>query len=145
MPAGVSLAPVIPFVNEPEIEAVLEAARAAGASLANDVVLQLPNELVPVFHDWLDEHVADRRPRVAARLREMRGGRDNDPRFGWRMRGTGPWAEMIRMRIDVRLRRLGIGRERPSLRCDLLERPGAAQRGRGAVPSPPSPVQGRLF
>jgi DNA repair photolyase len=148
VPVGVSLAPLIPFVNEPEIEAILDAAHEAGARHANYVVLRLPHELVEVFHAWLGEHFPERRARVVARLREMRGGRDNDPRFGWRMRGTGPWADMIRMRIDVRLRRLGIGRERPSLRCDLFEPPGAAGLGREMVSSPPSPLspaQGRLF
>ena len=150
VPVGVSLAPLIPFVNEPEIEAILDAAREAGARHANYVVLRLPHELVEVFHAWLDEHFPERRARVVARLREMRGGRDNDPRFGWRMRGTGPWADMIRMRIDVRLRRLGLGRERPSLRCDLFEPPAAAGRGQGAPsaprhPSAAPPIQGSLF
>lgn len=150
VPVGVSLAPLIPFVNEPEIEAILDAAHEAGARHANHVVLRLPHELVEVFHAWLDEHFPERRARVVARLRDMRGGRDNDPRFGWRMRGTGPWADMIRMRMDVRLRRLGIGRERPSLRCDLFEPPAAAGRGQGAPSAPrhlsvAPPIQGRLF
>jgi DNA repair photolyase len=145
VPVGVSLAPVIPFVNEPEIEAVLDAAREAGAAYANYVVLRLPYELVEVFHAWLDAHVPERKARVLARLRDMRGGKDNDPRFGWRMKGQGAWADMIRMRFDARLRRLGMGRTRPSLRTDLFERPAAAEaRSDGAV-SRPSPRQGTLF
>lgn len=141
VPVGVSLAPLIPFVNEPGIEAILGAAHEAGARHANYVVLRLPHELVEVFHAWLDEHFPERRARVVARLREMRGGRDNDPRFFWRMRGTGPWADMIRMRIDVRLRRLGLGRERPSLRRDLFEPPAAAGRGAGRAVGAAPPVR----
>jgi len=120
VPVGVSLAPVIPFVNEPEIEAILDAAYEAGARFANYVVLRLPFELVEVFHGWLQAHFPDRSARVAARLRELRGGRDNDPRFGWRMTGQGPWADLIRARFDARLRRLGGGRMRPALRTVLF-------------------------
>lgn len=152
IPVGVSLAPVIPFVNEPEIEAVLDAAQAAGARFANYVVLRLPLELRDVFHDWLRATVPDRAARVIARLRDMRGGRDNDPRFGWRMKGQGPFADMIRMRFDTRLRRLGMDRERPTLRADAFVPPATAgaaspparQAGadRGAIDPP---RQGSLF
>jgi DNA repair photolyase len=150
VPVGVSLAPVIPFVNEPELESILDAAHAAGARYANYVVLRLPLELREVFHDWLHAHVPDRAARVIARLRDMRGGRDNDPRFGWRMRGAGPFADMIRMRFDTRLRRLGVTRVRPTLRDDLFEPPAAPARFRAgrivpiAVDGTP-PVQGSLF
>ena len=132
VPVGVSVAPLIPFVNEPELEAILEAAHAAGARHANYIVLRLPWELRDVFHAWLAEHFPDRAARVVARLRDLRGGRDNDPRFGWRMKGTGPWADMIRMRWDARSRRLGIGRERPVLRTDRFEPP------RGPAPDAPA-------
>jgi len=139
IPVGVSLAPLIPFVNEPEIESILDAAHAAGARYANYVVLRLPWELVEVFHAWLDAHFPDRRSRVIARLRDLRGGKDNDPRFGWRMRGQGPWADMIRMRVDARLRRLDLGHTRPALRSDRFvpPRPSAAPVAQ--------PVQGSLF
>lgn len=123
VPVGVSVAPVIPFVNEPEIESILDAAHAAGARYANHVVLRLPWELKDVFAAWLAEHFPERAARVTARLRDMRGGRDNDPRFGWRMKGQGPFADLIRMRFDARLRRLGIGRDRPVLRTDRFEPP----------------------
>jgi DNA repair photolyase len=125
VPVGVSLAPVIPFVNEPEIESVLDAAHAAGAVHANYVVLRLPLELRDVFHDWLHAHLPDRAARVIARLRDLRGGRDNDPRFGWRMKGQGVFADLIRSRFEARLRRLGIGRERPALATDRFVPPGA--------------------
>jgi DNA repair photolyase len=158
VPVGVSLAPIVPFVNEPEIEAILDAAHAAGARYANYVVLRLPFELVEVVHAWLREHFPDRADRVIARLRDLRGGRDNDPRFGWRMKGHGPWADLIRARFDARLRRWGSGRERPTLRTDLFLAParpadptgraaaaaGPAARGRGALADAP-PRQGSLF
>jgi DNA repair photolyase len=127
VPVGVSIAPVIPFVNEPEIEAILDAAHAAGARFANYVVLRLPHELVGVMHEWLACHVPDRAARVIARLREMRGGRDNDPRFGSRMKGEGPWADMIRMRFELRRRKLGMDRDRARLRTDLFEPPVAGR------------------
>ena len=115
IPVGLSLAPVIPFVNEPEIEALLEAAAEAGARHVNYVVLRLPLELRDVFVDWLKAHFPDRAGRVMGRLRDMRGGEDSDARFGWRMKGEGPWADMIRMRIDARARRLGMSRKGPEL------------------------------
>ncbi len=133
VPVGVSLAPVIPFVNEPEIEAILDAAHGAGARFANYVVLRLPFELVEVFHAWLHEHFPDRAGRVVARLRELRGGRDNDPRFGWRMTGQGPWADLIRARFQARIRRLG-GGDRPRLRTDLFVPPARAASGRPEGP-----------
>jgi DNA repair photolyase len=154
VPVGVSLAPIVPFVNEPEIEAILDAAHDAGARHANYVVLRLPHELVEVFHGWLREHFPARADRVIARLRDLRGGRDNDPRFGWRMKGQGPWADLIRARFDARLRRRGGGRERPGLRVDLFEPPSrpvaspsvehGRRPGRGASPGEP-PRQGALF
>ncbi len=154
VPVGVSVAPIIPFVNEPEIEAILDASLEAGARHANYVVLRLPFELVEVFHGWLREHVPDRADRVVARLRDLRGGRDNDPRFGWRMKGQGPWAALIRARFEARLRRRGVGRERPVLRTDLFEPPArppmppraeptGRRAGRTAAGEPPR--QGALF
>jgi len=134
VPVGVSLAPVIPFVNEPEIESLLDAAHHAGARFANYVVLRLPLELREVFHDWLHLHLPDRAARVIARLRDLRGGADNDPRFGWRMTGQGPYADMIRMRFHARLRRLGLPRCRPELRTDRFQ-----------PPAPGRPVQASLF
>jgi DNA repair photolyase len=123
VPVGVSIAPVIPFVNEPEIEAILDAASEAGASFANYVMLRLPWELVGVFGDWLAEHCPDRAARVTARLRDLRGGRDNDPRFGTRMTGEGPWADLVRNRFSMRLRRLGLGRDRSPLHTDRFVPP----------------------
>lgn len=130
VPVGVSVAPVIPFVNEPEIEAILDAACEAGASFANYVMLRLPWELADVFRDWLAEHCPERAARVTARLRDLRGGRDNDPRFGTRMTGEGPWADLVRSRFSARLRRLGVGRDRSPLRTDRFVPPRAPAPGR---------------
>jgi DNA repair photolyase len=130
IPTGVSVAPVIPFVNEPEIESILEAAREAGARHGSYVLLRLPWELKEVFADWLAAHFPERAARVMARLRDMRGGRDNDPRFRSRMRGHGPFAELVRMRFDARLRKLGMDGDRLTLRTDLFVPPAAAPRSR---------------
>ncbi len=115
IPVGVSVAPVIPFVNEPEIEQVLAAAREAGASRASYVVIRLPWEVAPLFQQWLDAHLPDRAARVMARIAEMRAtagkGKVNDARYGLRMTGEGVWAELIRQRFAKACDRLGYTRE----------------------------------
>lgn len=115
VPVGVSVSPLIPFLNEPELERVLEAAAAAGATRAFSIVLRLPWEVSPLFQRWLADHVPDRAARVMARVREMRGGRDNDAQFGSRMTGQGVWARLVRQRFETCCRRLGLGRERVEL------------------------------
>jgi DNA repair photolyase len=115
VPVGVSVSPVIPFINEPELERILEAAQAAGARSAFSIVLRLPWEVNPLFQDWLQQHFPDRAGRVMARLREMRGGRDNDARFGSRMTGQGLWAQLLRQRFDKACTRLGLNRQRVEL------------------------------
>jgi DNA repair photolyase len=92
VPVGVSVSPVIPFLNEPELEQILQAARDAGATRAFSIVLRLPWEVNPLFQNWLQQHVPERAARIMARVRDMRGGRDNDSRFGIRMTGQGVWA-----------------------------------------------------
>ena len=99
VPVGVSVSPVIPFVNEPEIERILQAAAQAGARMAFSIVLRLPWEVNPLFQDWLARHFPERAARVMARIREMRGGHDNDARFGSRMTGQGVWADLLRQRV----------------------------------------------
>ncbi len=115
VPVGVSVSPVIPFVNEPEIERILEAAADAGARAAFSIVLRLPWEVNPLFQDWLQRHFPERAARVMARIREMRGGRDNDARHGTRMTGQGVWAELLRQRVHKAAARLGLNRERIAL------------------------------
>jgi DNA repair photolyase len=112
VPVGVSVSPLIPFVNEPELERILTSARDAGASRAFGIVLRLPWEVSPLFRHWLEQHLPERADRVMARVQEMRGGRDNDPRFGTRMNGVGTWAELLRQRLRKACDRLGLQRGR---------------------------------
>jgi DNA repair photolyase len=109
IPVGVSVAPVIPFVTEPELEKVLEAAAEAGAINAGYVVLRLPWEVSPLFRQWLEAHFPERAQRVMNRVREMRGGKDYDASFGRRMHGEGVWADMIRQRFEKCVARIGLG------------------------------------
>lgn len=99
IPVGVLVAPVIPFLNDQEIEQILDAARSAGAMDAGYVMLRLPHEVGPLFEEWLAVHYPDRRERVLSHIRECRGGQLNDSRFGSRMRGEGPVAELIAQRF----------------------------------------------
>jgi DNA repair photolyase len=115
IPTGVMFAPVVPAINDHELEAVLDASAAAGATTAGYVLLRLPAEVKDLFHEWLDLHFPERAQRVRNRIRELRGGRDNDSRFGHRMRGQGPWAELLRRRFESGCRRNGLasGRAEP--------------------------------
>ena len=132
VPVGVSVSPVIPFLNEPELERILEAARAAGAQRAFSIVLRLPWEVNPLFQHWLQQHVPERAERIMARVRDMRGGKDNDSRFGTRMTGQGVWAQLLRQRFERACARLGYRRERVEL--DLTQfRPLPRQAGQGQL------------
>jgi DNA repair photolyase len=106
VPVGVLTAPMIPAVNDAELEALLEAAAAAGASHAGYVLLRLPNEVKDLFRAWLEQHLPLRAAHVMSLVQQSRGGRDNDPRFGHRMRGDGPWAGMLRARFELARKRL---------------------------------------
>ncbi|MEC4722453.1 PA0069 family radical SAM protein [Noviherbaspirillum sp. CPCC 100848] len=110
IPVGVSIAPVIPFVTEPDLERILVAAAEAGAASASYIVLRLPWEVNPLFQQWLQAHFPERAQRVMNRIRDMRGGKDYDADFGRRMRGEGVWADLIRQRFDKLLARLGLDR-----------------------------------
>ena len=123
VPVGVSVSPVIPFINEPELERILEAAANAGATSAFSVVLRLPWEVNPLFQQWLDQHFPERAARVMARVREMRGGRDYDARFGSRMRGEGVWAQLLSQRFQKGAARLGLNRERIELDLTQFRKP----------------------
>ncbi|MDC8783699.1 PA0069 family radical SAM protein [Roseateles koreensis] len=126
VPVGVSVSPLIPFLNEPELEQILEAAAHAGARSAFSIALRLPWEVNPLFQDWLAQHVPERAARIMARLRDMRGGRENDARFGKRMTGEGLWAELTRQRLHKCCARLGLNRERFVLETGQFRRPIAA-------------------
>ena len=115
VPVGVLAAPVIPQLNDRDLEAILEAAAANGARHAGWIMLRLPLEVAPLFRDWLDAHYPLRAEHVMSVLRQLRGGRDYDARFGARMRGTGPFAELIEKRFALACKRLGLNRDREPL------------------------------
>ncbi|MDQ2736475.1 MAG: PA0069 family radical SAM protein [Pseudomonadota bacterium] len=123
VPVGVSVSPMIPFINEPEIERILEAAASAGASSAFGIVLRLPWEVNPIFQRWLDQHFPDRAARVMARIREMRGGRDYDSNFGSRMKGEGVWAQLLAQRLVKAKAKYGLDRERRTLDLAQFRKP----------------------
>jgi DNA repair photolyase len=117
------VSPVIPFINEPELERILEAAAEAGATSAFSIVLRLPWEVNPLFQQWLDQHFPERAARVMARVREMRGGKDNDPRFGTRMKGEGVWAQLLSQRFQKATAKLGLNRHRVELDLTQFRKP----------------------
>ncbi|QPM89674.1 PA0069 family radical SAM protein [Pseudooceanicola algae] len=123
VPVRVMVSPVVPGLTEAEIESILTAARDAGAVSASWIMLRLPQEVSPLFQDWLREHYPARAERVMARLREMHGGRDYDGEWFRRMRGSGPYAQMIGQRFRLAAKRLGLDRPQPELRCDLFRVP----------------------
>ncbi len=118
--------PIIPGLTDHEIEALLKAGRDAGAIAASWVMLRLPLEVAPLFREWLETHYPDRAARVMGHVRDMQGGKDYDATFGTRMRGTGPYAEMIAQRFEAGLRRYGYSRKLPELRTDLFRPPAQA-------------------
>ena len=123
VPVGVSVSPIIPFINEPEIERILEAAAQAGATTAFGIVLRLPWEVNPLFQQWLQQHFPDRAARVMARVREMRGGRDYDATWGQRMRGEGIWAQLLAQRFKKATARFRLDRARVELDLTQFRRP----------------------
>lgn len=108
VPVGVSIAPMIPFVTEPDMERVLEACADAGATHASYIVLRLPWEVAPLFKNWLAAHFPDRAERVMNRVRDMRGGKEYDSDFSKRMKGEGIWADLLRQRFRQAVKRLGL-------------------------------------
>ena len=133
VPVGVMVAPVIPWVNDSELEAVLEAVHAAGADSAGYVLLRLPHEVGPLFRDWLQTHVPDRAAHVMSTIQQLRGGKDYDPAFGTRMRGQGVYADLLQRRFALALKRIG-----------FPPRPRGLDHSLFVPPRPPSP-QGELF
>jgi DNA repair photolyase len=141
IPVGVSIAPVIPFVTEPDFERVLQVCAEAGATSASYIVLRLPWEVAPLFKDWLAAHFPQRAERVMARVREMRGGKDYDSSFAQRMKGEGVWADLLKQRFDKAVKRLGLNARRHGiLDMSHFRRPIAAQPpNRPNPPNPPNP------
>jgi DNA repair photolyase len=127
VPCNVAIAPVIPQITDHELEAIVEAAAGAGAHGGFYLPVRLPHEVAPLFRAWLDEHHPDRAAKVMATIRSLRGGRDNDPNFFSRMRGQGPWADLIRTRFAIAAKRYGLREAKFPLRTDLFRPPEGAQ------------------
>jgi len=126
IPCGIMAAPMIPAVNDAELEQILERGAAAGAGQAGYTLLRLPGEVAGLFRQWLDNHLPERAAHVMSLLQAARGGRDNDPRFGHRMRGNGAWAQLLRDRFKLACRRLGLDRYPGTQpRTDLFRPPSA--------------------
>ncbi len=124
VPVGVLFAPLIPAINDHEMEKVLEAAQTAGAETAGYVLLRLPRELRALFEDWLVAHYPDRAGHVLSLLRQLRGGELNDSRFGHRMRGEGVFADLYSQRLRRCCERLGLNRNRRQLVTTAFRPPG---------------------
>ena len=123
IPTSVMLAPMIPALNDHELEKILDSAKAAGAEEAGYVMLRLPLEVSPLFRDWLLQNYPDRYRHVMSLVREMRGGKDYDADFGKRMKGAGPYAWQISRRFEMATKRLGLTRRSIRLRTDLFVPP----------------------
>jgi DNA repair photolyase len=127
VPAFVAIAPVIPQITDHELEAIVAAASEAGARGAFWLPVRLPHEVAPLFRAWLDEHYPDRAAKVMATIQSLRGGKDNDPNFFSRMRGRGPWAELLKTRFELACRRYQMPNAKFALRRDLFEPPQGDQ------------------
>src|SRR5580704_11238445 len=128
IPVGVLVAPVIPALTDHEMEDILAAARAAGASSAGYVLLRLPYELKVIFREWLEDHYPDRAAHIMSLINQARGGKDYDSQFGVRMKGAGAYAELLRARFDLAVRKLGLesADERYDLDTSKFRPPGPA-------------------
>jgi DNA repair photolyase len=127
IPTWVAIAPVVPGITDHELEHLIEAAAEAGAAGVFYLPVRLPFEVAPLFRAWLDEHFPDRAGKVMHIIREMRGGKDNDPDFFSRMRGQGPWADLLKVRFDRAVNKHGLNRDKRPLATHLFEPPQGAQ------------------
>jgi DNA repair photolyase len=132
VPVGVMVAPVIPSLTDHEMEDILQAAKAAGASSAGYTLLRLPHEVKDLFREWLAEHYPDRAQHVMSLINQSRGGKDYQAEFGTRMVGTGVFAQLLRRRFELAKHRLGFGAaDRHNLRTDLFRPPATERRQMG--------------
>ena len=127
VPVSANMSPIIPAINDHEIEQVVARLAMAGAQDVNYILVRLPHEVAPLFRAWLETHYPDRAAKVMAMIRDIRGGRDNDPDFGSRMRGQGVWADLTRARFTKARRKANLGQARISVRTDLFRPPEGAQ------------------
>jgi DNA repair photolyase len=125
VPVHVSIAPVIPAITDHFLEAILGAAAGEGVRAATWIMIRLPHEVSPLFREWLEAHFPERARKVMATIMDLRGGRDNDPRFVSRMRPEGVWADLFRRRFRVAAARLGMGAPDMRLDCSAFRAPAA--------------------
>ncbi len=123
VPCGVMTAPMIPALNDAEMEDILAAAAQAGAKEAGYTLLRLPLEIKDLFREWLESELPDRAKHVMALIRSVRGGKDYDAEWGKRMTGTGPYAELMAQRFALATRKLGLNRQRAQLTCSKFRKP----------------------
>jgi DNA repair photolyase len=123
IPCGVMTAPLIPVLNDPELESILEAATAAGADMAGYVLLRLPLEIKDLFREWLEAHYPLKAKHVMNAMRETRGGQIYDPTYGLRQRGTGPYAALLQQRFEKACKRLGLNDRKYRLDTTKFKRP----------------------
>ena len=123
VPVGVLVAPVIPVLTDHEIERILEAAADAGAQNARYILLRLPHEVKTLFRQWLADHEPLKADHVMSRIHALRGGRDNDPRFGTRHRGEGEFAQLLAQRFQIAARKYDLDGDLPSLDTTRFEPP----------------------
>ena len=124
IPAGVMAAPMIPGLNDHEMPSILAAAGEAGALFAGYVPVRLPHGVSGLFEQWLEEHYPGRKEKILNRIRDMRGGKLNDPNFGSRMRGSGIWAEQMSAFFEAGCRKAGIKNDFPGLSTKHFRRSG---------------------
>jgi DNA repair photolyase len=127
IPCYVAIAPVVPQITDHELEHIVEAAVEAGAPGGFYLPVRLPHEVAPLFRAWLDEHFPNRSAKVMATIRSLRGGRDNDPNFFSRMRGQGPWAQLLKTRFEIATKKYGLKQAKFALRTDLFRPPEGDQ------------------
>jgi DNA repair photolyase len=123
VPCGVMVAPVVPFPTDAELENILQAASEQGARSAAYTLLRLPYELKDLFKDWLETHYPLKAAHVMSRLREMRGGKENDSEFGSRFRGDGLFADLLEKRFRIACERLGLNKDEVRLNVECFRPP----------------------
>lgn len=133
IPVNVNVAPVIPFLTDSELESILEASARAGATTAAYTLLRLPWEVKDIFRAWLEEHFPLKAAHVMSRVHQMRGGRDNDPDFGTRMKGQGLFAQLLKQRFDKACARLGLNARGSAFELDCTRFRPPSPKGQGAL------------
>jgi DNA repair photolyase len=114
--------PIIPGLNDNEVPSILKRSSEAGATFVAHTILRLPHAVAPIFTSWLEDHYPEKANRVITRVKMIRGGRLNDPRWGTRMTGTGGYADYMHKLVDAITKRYGMDKPRPALRTDLFRR-----------------------